>query len=304
MGRERLSHPSMPLCEFSQRLDSTHASQLLSPPETSRDSRSPPAPSPQVSNWEWLGGGVPKTLGFNSPPKPSPTIKTPFVQTAPLALPGKATELLAGVQNPAGSPRLCRNHTHCCWILSPISCEMPVRAFPHPSEAQSLLGPFKDVPLPSPPPHRPPPPTPSLESSGGGSLPPTPPPLLLEFSSDSPRALPASLHSAPLQTPPPACPLSLQLGQPPAPPWRPHRSLPSPLAAPTCIPPSPSPRPCRPPSRLAAPHLLPQMRGPMEGRKGGRLWWEWGGGGSVGTNLPPNPESLPPPRCLHLSHRC
>lgn len=44
---------------------------LLSPPETSRDPRSPPVPSPQVSNWEWLGGGVPKTPGFKSTPNPS-----------------------------------------------------------------------------------------------------------------------------------------------------------------------------------------------------------------------------------------
>lgn len=107
------------------------------------------------NGWE---GVSPRHRASNLPPIPLCHGQDTFAQTAPLALPGKATELPAGLQNPAGRPRLCRSRTHCCWILSPISCESPVRAFPHPSEAQSLLGPFKDVPLPSTAPSAPPPP--------------------------------------------------------------------------------------------------------------------------------------------------
>ncbi|XP_062032513.1 potassium voltage-gated channel subfamily C member 3 isoform X2 [Lepus europaeus] len=58
---------------------------LLSPPEISRDPRSPPAPSPQVSNWEWLGGGLSKILGFKLPPSPGSGPLPPWRSVLPPA---------------------------------------------------------------------------------------------------------------------------------------------------------------------------------------------------------------------------
>lgn len=56
--------------------------QLLSPPETSRDPRVPPAPFPQVSNWERWGWGCSRDTGLQSP-GPVSSFQDPHLQTAP-----------------------------------------------------------------------------------------------------------------------------------------------------------------------------------------------------------------------------